>query len=395
MESARELHTNVDARPEFGTGAPTGAPLGPHQREVLARVHAAEAASIAALPSDDPLDARRRARVDATLPEMLAQPEALEETWAANAETLPELARLITDRAPWRACLVGAGDSLAVMTGARLALEMALGIPCEPVQSLELAHYTWRTLGPRTLVFVLSSSGETTRSVEAALVAQNAGACTVALTNTPGSTLDAECDRTLLVRATRKGWPTQSSTAALGLLLRLASMTGSRPCAAAIDALPELMAAATERAVPFAREFAAREAAGRMYLFSGGGPNQASAVIGAAKVKECTPDHALAIQVEEYHHYNSQKAGEPLMLLAPTGPSLSRACDTASEAHRFGGRAYAVTTEGEHALDADCDLVLGLPPVHEALSPMLYALPAQCAGYELAMAKFAAAEAAR
>ena len=130
-----------------------------------------------------------------------------------------------------------------------------------------------------------------------------------------------------------------------------------------------------------------------MYLFSGGGPDWASALIGAAKVKECTPDHALAIQVEEYHHYNSQKAGEPLRAARPAGPSVPRARDTAAEARRFGGQVYVATSEGEDAFGGHADEVLQLPAVDESLSPLLYALPAQRVGYELAMAKFAAAEA--
>ena len=119
----------------------------------------------------------------------------------------------------------------------------------------------------------------------------------------------------------------------------------------------------------------------------------ASAIVGAGKVKECTPDHALAIQVEEYHHYNSQKVGEPLVLLSPSGPSVARARDTASEAKRLGGQAYVATSEGEHAFDDDADEVLHLPAISEALSPLLFFLPAQQIGYELAMAKFSAAEA--
>ena len=300
--------------------------LDDRQRGVLERVNAAEYAGILALPTDDPLDPARRRRVEATYGEMMAQPGAVRATWEANADPLAEVAARIVDRGVDRAYLVGAGDSLAVMLAGRLALEQMLGVPCEPMQSLEFAYYASHVVGPRTLVLALSSSGETTRTVEAVLVAQNRGAMTVALTNTPGSTLERECERTLLITATRAGWPTQSSTAGLALLLRLAgaagasrSADGARDLLDELKALPDLMSQTLDLAGPFAARIAAREVATRMCLFSGGGPNWASAVIGAAKVKECTPDHALAIQVEEYHHYNSQKAGEPLVLLAPSG----------------------------------------------------------------------------
>jgi glucosamine--fructose-6-phosphate aminotransferase (isomerizing) len=137
---------------------------------------------------------------------------------------------------------------------------------------------------------------------------------------------------------------------------------------------------------------AAAEARRTMYLFSGAGPSWAAAVIGAAKVKETTPDHAVEIQVEEYHHYNFQKPGEPLFLFAPTGPSVARAVYTGRDARRYGGSLYAVTSEGERAFDADANAVFELPVLGEAVSPLVYVLPAQLIGYHLGMAKFALAE---
>jgi glucosamine--fructose-6-phosphate aminotransferase (isomerizing) len=126
-------------------------------------------------------------------------------------------------------------------------------------------------------------------------------------------------------------------------------------------------------------------------LFSGAGPNLASAIVGAAKVKECTTLHAQDIQVEEYHHYNSQKAGEPLFLLAPFGPSVPRAVDTGTDALRWGGRLYVVTAEGENAFDALGGRVITLPAIPEPLSPLLYMLPAQLVGYHLGLRCYAAA----
>ncbi|MEU4242427.1 SIS domain-containing protein [Actinoplanes sp. NPDC026619] len=362
-----------------------GSPLDARQQGVIARVSAAEHAAILTLPSDDPLDPKRLARTEATWPELIAQPEMVRRTWAANEKTLVAAAEAIRERRIERVYLVGAGDSYAVMISARLALQDALGVPVEAVQSLEFAYYLGPVLTARTLVVALSSSGETTRTVEAALVAQHAGALTLALTNTAGSTLDVESEQTLRIEATRVGWPTQSSTAALALLLKLAGMLGGEQP----DHLPDLMAEVIGGLSHPIAAIAEREAGSRMFLFSAGGPSFGAALAGAAKYKECTPDHALAIQVEEYHHYNSQKAGEPLLLLAPSGWAVPRAVDTRGEALRFGGRAYVVTSAGETAFGDD---VLRLPAVPEALSPLLTFLPAQLMGYHAAMAKFRAAQ---
>lgn len=377
---------------------PAAGLLDERQRAVVERVSAAERAHILALPSDDPLDPKRRFRVEATGPELFGQPDAVRATLSRNDEALDEVARRVSTGLH-RIVLVGAGDSLAVMIAARSALEAMLGIPCEPVQSLEFAYYQGALADASTAVIALSSSGETTRTVEALLVAQHRGAYTVALTNTAGSTLETEATTSLRIEATRVGWPTQSSTAALALLLELAVRVGERRGAAgaeqlrvALDDMPATMAEVLQRIDAPIAAIAAQELAAPTVLFSGGGPNLAAAVVGAAKVKECTPLRATEIQVEEYHHYNSQKAGEPLFLLVPSGPSVPRAVDTGTDAHRWGGRLYVVTTEGERRFDALApEAVIELPAVPEALSPLLYLLPAQLVGYHLGLEGFAAA----
>jgi glucosamine--fructose-6-phosphate aminotransferase (isomerizing) len=205
----------------------------------------------------------------------------------------------------------------------------------------------------------------------------------------------------LKIQATRVGWPTQSSTAALALLLELAIRVGERrvlgaaaPLGSAFDELPDLMTQVLQRIDPLIAEIADDEveAGVQTVLFSGAGPNLASAVIGAAKVKECTTLHAIDIQVEEYHHYNSQKAGEPLFLLSPSGPSVPRSVD-GTDALRWGGRLYVVTTDGERAFDDLGGRLLTLPAVPEPLSPLLYVLPAQLVGYHLGLSCYAAAAA--
>jgi glucosamine 6-phosphate synthetase-like amidotransferase/phosphosugar isomerase protein len=378
---------------------PAASPLDDRQRAVIQRVSDAERAHILALPSNDPLDPKLRFRVEATGPELFGQPAAIQATLRQNDAALDAIADRLTMGIN-RVVLVGCGDSLAVMIAARQALETALGIPCEPMQSLEFAYYHANLVDAGAAVIALSSSGETTRTVEALLVAQRSGSYTVALTNTDGSTLQQEADTALKIEATRVGWPTQSSTAALALLLELAIRIAERrahPKAAslrkAFDEIPDAMAQVLTEIDPLIASIAEAEVAKQVQtvLFSGAGPNLASAIVGAAKVKECTTLHALDIQIEEYHHYNSQKAGEPLFLLAPSGPSVPRAVDTGTDALRWGGRLYVVTTEGEHAFDHLGAPVITLPAVPESLSPLLYLLPAQLVGYHLGLSSYAAA----
>lgn len=378
---------------------PATTPLDTRQQAVVQRVSDAERAHILALPSNDPRDPKLRFRVEATGPELFGQPAAINATISANDTALAEIAGRLSAGIR-RVVLVGCGDSLAVMIAARQALENAMQVPCEPMQSLEFGYYHWAGVDAGTAVIALSSSGETTRTVEALLIAQHRGAYTVSLTNTDGSTLQTEADTSLKIEATRVGWPTQSSTAALALLLDLAARIGelrdpstATPVRAALAGIPALMGEVLDRLDPVVAAIADAEVRAGMQiaLFAGAGPNLATAIVGAAKVKECTTLHAIDIQTEEYHHYNSQKAGEPLFLFAPSGPSVPRAVDTATDALRWNGRLYVFTTEGEDAFDALAGTVIRLPVIDETLSPLVYLLAAQLIGYHLGLASYAAA----
>jgi glucosamine--fructose-6-phosphate aminotransferase (isomerizing) len=376
-------------------------PLDERSKALIANLFDREQQLMAALPTDDPLDPKRRRRVDFTLPEILEQPEVIRTTLQRERENVAEAARNIAASGIRRIYMTGCGDSLASMLAVRVLFEELLGIPCEPVQALDLAYYYHHTIGPDSLVVTLSSSGTTTRTVEALMIAKAKGARTLALSNTPGSALMTESDHRLTVHAERKGWPTQASTAAIALLCQLALDIGRvngthaarvETLQAALDAVPGQIAEVIDLHQPKIAEIAEREAGQAFYLYAGGGPSYAAALFGAAKVKECSPDHGISIPLEEFHHYNSQKQGDPLFLIAPEGPSVPRAYDTAFEGKRWGGRIYSIVTGDESRLDECSDAVLRLPRLPEVLSPLVYTIPVQLFAYHVAMAKFRAAE---
>jgi len=199
-------------------------PLDKRSRKLVAELFENEARLMDALPTDDPLDEKRRQRVELTRLEILGQPLAIRSTLDSEREATRATAIIIASLGIKRIVMSGCGDSLAVMTGVRLFFEELLGMPVEPIQALDYAYYARNTSGPDTLVIALSSSGTTTRTVEAMLIARSLGSPTLALSNTPGSALMRESDYGLLVRAERKGWPTQASTAAFALLCQLGSV---------------------------------------------------------------------------------------------------------------------------------------------------------------------------
>jgi glutamine---fructose-6-phosphate transaminase (isomerizing) len=376
-------------------------PLDARSRALIAELFEREHKLVLGLGTDDPLDPKRRRRVELTLPEIVEQPAVMRTTLDREQDAIAVVARGLAEDPPDRICFVGCGDSLAVMVAVRSWFETLLGIPCEPMQALDFAYYHQPALGLKTLVVTLSSSGTTTRTVEAMLVARARGARTLALSNTPGSPLMVESDAGILVHAQRKGWPTQASTAAMAVLYKLAlevaRARGTEAKAVGrldeeFAAVPDLMGQVIAQTGKAMAAIAEREASRGVYLYAAGGPAYASAMFGAAKIKECSPDHGLAIPLEEFHHYNSQKAGDPLFLVAPKGLSVPRARDTALEGRRWGGSIHAIASEGEEAFVDCADTVVALPVMPESLAPLVYTIPVQLFAYHVAMAKFHRAE---
>jgi glucosamine--fructose-6-phosphate aminotransferase (isomerizing) len=377
--------------------------LGADARDVIEAVHRAELAKVAKLPTDDARDEKRRKRVGWTHDELVAQPAAIAETVNLERNAAAAVARAIAKWTVHRAYLVGCGDSLAVMIGLRPLLERLVGIPCEPIEALDFTYYASDLCGPESLVMALSSSGETARTVEAVLMAAARGAPTVAMSNTEGSTLLDVADHGLLVHATRRGWPTQASTAAMALIAQLAVEIGrlngnsdeARQVEQDIGRLPPLIDEAIASQEPEVAALARIEASRQLFLYAGGGPAYACALFGAAKMKECSPAHAMAIPLEEYHHYNSQKRDDPLMLFAPPGPTIPRALQTAVAGRRAGGKVYAAVGTREAALNGEVDALFRMPEIRESLAPVVYAIPGQLFGYHVAMEKFRQADAAQ
>lgn len=372
-----------------------GSPLSKEdQKSLLAIYEEQGTATWERVAGDDPLDERRLKRVSCTYDELTAQPDKIRETLSVEREAIRAAAKQVCQRKIDHIYMVGCGDSIAALRGTRTFLEHILGIPCEEAEALDFAYYNSYPVNENTLVVVLSSSGETIRVIEALLVARAKGAQTLALSNSPQSALMREASARMLIHASRKGWPTQSSTSAMAMMIQLGlDMAPYMGCPAEkvaqyqqeFDSIPALMEEVIHSCEEKVKELAAKLCDKPMYLFTAGGPHYTCAEFGSAKVKESTPNYAMAIPLEEYHHYNSQKENDPLFIIAPPGPTTNRALDTIWAGKSLGGEMYVLTAKSESALIREATDCILLPEAPEYFSNFLYAVPVQMFGYYLSM----------
>ncbi len=343
--------------------------------------------------SDAPSDPERFRRVALTGAEMMSQGDAIRETLAANAEPLAAIARDLSERVPRRVVMVGCGDSWISGFGVRHALEQAFGCPCEPYEAFDFAAYGTGTMDAGSVAIGLSSSGRTEPVMEGLATSAAQGAYVIGLSNTSGSPLMERFPGALHIHATRGGWPTQSSTAAMALKLALgtavARSLGRVAIAEALNAaltdLPAQVDAVSKAFWKPAQALARKLAKADLVLLAGAGPFYAPAAFGAAKLKELAPIHAIAFPLEEYHHYRTQKAGDPLFIVAGDAASHTRALETAIMSKGEAGFCLALVPEGETEIAEVADVTWHLPDVPDLVAPVVYSVPLHLFGYHAAV----------
>ncbi|MEM9430220.1 MAG: SIS domain-containing protein [Pseudomonadota bacterium] len=341
--------------------------------------------------SDAPGDPERFRRVALTETEMMSQGRAIEATLAANAEPLAAIAADLADRTIRRIAMVGCGDSWVSGVGVRHAMERHLGAVAEPCEAFDFATYGLDVIDAETVVIGLSSSGKTEPVIDGLKGAAERGAYTIGLSNTLGSPLMVEFPGALHIQATRGGWPTQSSTAAMALKLALTASVAEakgRDVSAlhtALAALPGQVDAVAQALYEPARAAAKRFARAELVLLTGAGPYLAPAEFGSAKLRELAPIHAYSFPLEEYHHYRTQKVGDVIFLVAADEASHARARETAIMSRGSEGVCVALLPEGETEIAGIADVAWHLPDVAEETRPIVYSVPLHLFGYHAAM----------
>lgn len=334
----------------------------------------------------------RMMRIEASRGELVDQPAALRKTLFHLDQ---EIKGLVLPQKPEKIILLGCGDSYYSSLAMQKALFTITGIPTEAFQAYEFALFPALEINEKTLLIGISSSGETEAVLAAMEWSKARGAYCLALTNSPGSSVDRLAHYAFHIQATRVGWPTQSSTSAMAALIRLAFFLNASfgengrnnfRLEEEFRRLPDLMGKVIrDQDLPM-RELAEALAEEKVYFYAGAGPHWGTANFGAAKVKEWSQDYALAVHLEEFHHFMTLRAGDPLFVMHSQGKTQARVGDTLKAAAEWGGKTVLIT-------DAPADLpalawkVVTVPSVPEIFAPFLMVLPLQLFGLHLVHVK--------
>jgi glutamine---fructose-6-phosphate transaminase (isomerizing) len=347
--------------------------------------------------------------MDATMmsANMIAQVESLPELIRNEFDRLDAAARRLMNHneclSVKRVVIAGCGDSHMAGVAAELAFEQLAGISTEPMNAMQAGRYGapyFEQLFPRNpLVLGISVSGTVARTREALVLARKQGALTVALTGNPAAPLAGAAERVYDCKvpdfAPAPGVRSyRVSLLALYLLaIRLAEVRGRMTQDQASAVRQQLKSTAdsieaTVQAIRAPVRALAEAVAGQtQFVFTGDGPNYATALFGAAKVIEAAGRHAIGQDTEEWAHlqyFVNVDTATPTFVISPGGRGHNRAAELIGSMKRIGRTVVAVVPEGDQAIAGGADWVLPVAgQVPEIFTPMVYAVASELFAAEL------------
>ncbi len=284
----------------------------------------------------------------------------------------------------WHAALVG-----------EYLIERLANLPVEVEYAGEF-RYRNAPLDDRTLVFVLSQSGETADTLGALREAKRRGHPTLAICNVVGSTIAREADGGIYLHAgpevgvaSTKAFSAQVTVLTLLALhlgrLRQLSFPDGLAVVEAIEGIPEALGRvlATEPQIIQAAE---RLVSARSVMYLGRDIHFPVALEGALKLKEISYIHAEGYPTAEMKHGPLALIDPetPSVFVAPRGALHAKTLSNVEEVRARLGPVIAIGTEGDDDLARLSDVFLPIPEVPEVVQPLLAVVPLQLLAYHVA-----------
>lgn len=269
-------------------------------------------------------------------------------------------------------------------------LEAYAGIPTAVDIGSEF-RYRGTPLVPDTLAIAISQSGETADTLAALREAKRQGARTLGIVNVVGSTIAREADSVIYPHAGPE-ISVASTKAFISQVATLALMTGDPAVAESLTQVPSLIAKILSDQEPAIKAIAERHANAEHMFFLGRGANFPIALEGALKLKEIAYLHAEACPAGEFKHgpIAMIDARTPSFFVVPRDAWYEKTKSNLEEVKARGGPLIILTTRGaaEEELRAWTEDVIAIPgDCHEALLPILAAVPTYLFAYHLAVAR--------
>jgi glucosamine--fructose-6-phosphate aminotransferase (isomerizing) len=338
------------------------------------------------------------------LKEIFEQPEALENTMRGRLvledgnvmlgglnltkNELRDVNRIIITACgtSWHAALIG-----------EYMLEEIARIPVEVEYASEF-RYRNPIVDERTLVVVISQSGETADTLAAMREAQAKGARIIGICNVVGSTIAREANAGIYIHAgpeigvaSTKAFTCQIvSLLILTLLfgrLRSLPVEEGQKIIRALQEIPSRVKKILEMKNDEIRDLAHQYYKSSNFLYLGRGYHFPVALEGALKLKEISYIHAEGYPAAEMKHGPIALIDEnmPVVVIATKDSVYSKVLSNIEEVKVRRGRIIAVANEDDNKIGKLVDHVITVPKTIDILAPILTIAPLQLLAYHIAV----------
>lgn len=341
--------------------------------------------------------------------EILEQPKAIRDTVSPrirDGRVVLDSVKLTADyvKGLKRLFIIACGSSYHVGMAAKYNLEKYTRIPVEVSLASEF-RYCNPIADEKTLVVVISQSGETADTRDAMREAKRLGARTLAVVNVVGSTIAKEADDVIytwagpeIAVATTKAYSAQLAVMML-LTLYLGDLTGKLPASEyeaileGLKTLPEQIEEVLTRREAI-QYFASLYFNKHSVFFIGRNLDYAIGLEGSLKLKEISYVHSEAYAAGELKHGTISliEDGTLVVALATYGALFDKLMSNVVEVKSRGASVLALTTDSHRselekkaAGIKQVDHIMSVPDAHEALLPSLAVVPLQLFSYYVAL----------
>jgi glucosamine--fructose-6-phosphate aminotransferase (isomerizing) len=286
----------------------------------------------------------------------------------------------------WHACLVG-----------KFMLEEIAGIPAEVDYGSEF-RYRSPLMDPKSVLLMVSQSGETADTLAAIEIAHAKKAKILSICNVIDSSIPRKSDGVLYTHAgpeisvaSTKAFSTQL-TALYLLAVALGRLNGKLKPMDAKKLLRDLMYLPKwiEQALEVegqVKDLARELMHSQDFLYLGRGINYPIALEGALKLKEISYIHAEGYPAGEMKHGPIALIDEkmPVVVLAPRDRYFQKTMSNLKEVESRGGKVVVLTDDAKTASEIAAYRFLTLPRASHYLTPIVMTIPLQLLAYYIAV----------
>ena len=261
-------------------------------------------------------------------------------------------------------------------------------------------RYRNPVVNDKTLMILISQSGETADTLAAMREARSRGARAVAICNVVDSSIAREADAVLYTHAgpeigvaSTKAFVTQLIALYLisirfGRAVKRVDRTKGRMLISGLLRVSALMEE-TLKLDSAVEKVARRFMNARDFLYLGRGMNYPIALEGALKLKEISYIHAEGYPAGEMKHGPIALIDEnmPVVVLVPKNSTYEKVVSNMEEVIARGGRVIAICSAGDTAIKDKAEMVIEVPDAPEEMIPLLLSIPLQLLAYHVAVLK--------